>query len=102
MIDDIRPQGIPLGHTGGAQGAQPGKPVDRTSESAPSAPVTRQGDTVQFSPEARARLAEASAGGLAPERVAEIRQRILQGAYDTTDVIQAVAERILGSGDLRL
>ncbi len=99
MIDDIRPQGVPLGQSSGAQAP---RPAERAGESAQSTSPARRGDSVQISQEARAKLAEASASGLAPERAAEIRQRILQGAYDTSGVIRAVAERILGSGDLGL
>jgi len=100
MIDDIRPLGKPVVPAGGAQGAQPAQPAARVPETA--SPAGRRGDTVEISQQARAKLAESAAGALPPERVAELRQRILQGAYNTTDVIQAVAERILGSGDLAL
>ena len=99
MIDDIRPLGKPVVPTGGAQGTQPAQPT-RAPDAA--SPAGRRGDTVEISQQARAKLAESAAGALPPERVAELRQRILQGAYNTTDVIQAVAERILGSGDLAL
>ena len=54
-------------------------------------------DSVELSAEGQA-LAQAAA--LSPERVAEIRQKVLQGAYDTADVVDAVAKRILQSGDL--
>lgn len=37
---------------------------------------------------------------LAPERIAEVRRRILEGAYDSADVAGRVAERILRGGDL--
>jgi hypothetical protein len=52
---------------------------------------------VEVSEEGRA-LARNSA--LTPERINEVRQRILQGAYDQAGVIEAVARRILLSGDL--
>lgn len=38
--------------------------------------------------------------GLAPERIAEVRRRILEGAYDSADVAGRVAEGILRAGDL--
>jgi hypothetical protein len=54
-------------------------------------------DGVEVSAEGRA-LAMGTA--LTPERIYDIRQRILQGAYDQTYVVEAVARRILQSGDL--
>lgn len=59
-------------------------------ESATSSPAKRR-DSVEISDAGRA---------LATARVADIRQRILSGAYDTTHVIDAVARRILQRGDL--
>ena len=41
-----------------------------------------------------------SAGGLDPARAARIRGRILSGAYDTLEVVDAVSRRLLDSGDL--
>ncbi|HEX8274003.1 MAG TPA: hypothetical protein VF615_15305 [Longimicrobiaceae bacterium] len=38
--------------------------------------------------------------GPAPERVAQVRRRILEGAYDSAEVAGRVAEGILRSGDL--
>lgn len=43
-----------------------------------------------------------SASGLSPERVAEIRLNIRQGTYETAEVLEAVARRIVASGDLRV
>jgi hypothetical protein len=37
---------------------------------------------------------------LSAERIAEIRQRVLDGAYNSLSVVDEVARRILGSGDL--
>lgn len=42
----------------------------------------------------------ATTGGLPPERLAELRRRLLDGAYDSLDVIDEVARRILARGDL--
>lgn len=58
-------------------------------------------DSVSISPEARA-LADqmGTQSPLAPERMAEIRQRILEGAYDTVAVAGEVARRVLASGDV--
>jgi hypothetical protein len=35
-----------------------------------------------------------------PARAAQIRERVLSGAYDTLEVVDAVARRLLQSGDL--
>lgn len=37
---------------------------------------------------------------LSPDRVAEVRQRILAGAYNATQVVDTVARRILQRGDI--
>jgi hypothetical protein len=37
---------------------------------------------------------------LGPERVTEIRQRILEGAYNSIEVVDEVARRMLERGDI--
>jgi hypothetical protein len=37
---------------------------------------------------------------LTPERTAEIRQRILERAYDSPQIVATVARRLLQNGDL--
>jgi hypothetical protein len=54
-------------------------------------------DSVEISAEGRARAEKAS---LSPERVQSMRQRILEGAYHQADVVDAVARKILSSGDV--
>jgi len=54
-------------------------------------------DAVDVSAEGHA-LARGAA--LTPDRIADVRQRILQGAYDQANVVDAVVRRILQSGDL--
>ncbi len=54
-------------------------------------------DSVELSSEGRAL---SKGGALTPERTTLIRQRILQGAYDSTAVVDRVAQSILKSGDL--
>ena len=44
--------------------------------------------------------AKAASSGLDPARAERIRGRILSGAYDTLEVVDAVARRLLDSGDL--
>lgn len=74
-----------------------GKGPQPTPAAAPSAPV----DRVEISDAGRAR-----AGKLDPvspnatDRLEQIRQRVLQGAYDTDGVVEDVARRIAESGDI--
>jgi hypothetical protein len=59
-------------------------------------------DKVEISDAGRALAARDrdAASGLDPARAAKIRGRILSGAYDTLEVVDAVARRLLDSGDL--
>jgi negative regulator of flagellin synthesis FlgM len=41
-----------------------------------------------------------SSAALSPERIAEIRKRVLEGAYDSAEVVDAIARRIVDRGDL--
>jgi hypothetical protein len=66
--------------------------------------VDRQ-DRVEISDAGRARAAEggltaASEAASGPARLNDIRQRVLQGAYDTDTVVGEVARRILDRGDI--
>lgn len=77
------------------------KPEPVASQPGKSAPAQQRGDEVQISDAGRARASQRSATpGLTPERTAEVRQRILDGAYNSIAVVDEVARRILGSGDL--
>jgi hypothetical protein len=38
--------------------------------------------------------------GLTPERIAEIRGKILEGAYNSVEVVDQVARRMLEHGDI--
>lgn len=80
-------------------------PVAKPEKAAVIAPVTqsvpRQSDAVQISDAGRALAArDGKASSLTPERTAQIRQRVLDGAYNSLAVIDQVASRILDSGDL--
>jgi hypothetical protein len=73
----------------------------------PVAPVGRAGDKVQISDAGRALAAQANEaaganpkGELTAERVSEVRQRILEGAYNSLDVVDEVARRMLAHGDI--
>jgi anti-sigma28 factor (negative regulator of flagellin synthesis) len=71
---------------------------DKTSSSATLARV----DKVEISEAGRAKAAETIApNGSRQARLQEIRERILQGAYDTDEVVGEVARRILDRGDLQ-
>ena len=70
----------------------------------PVAPAART-DRVEISDAGRALAAkDGPASGdraeLSPERVAELRQRVLSGAYDSLQVVDQVARRMLDAGDV--
>ena len=97
-LEGIRPeQAKPVPETTPASvGKQPAKPEVKSDRS----------DKVQISDAGRA-LAESlrppaaeNAMELSPERVAEIRKRLLEGAYESVHVVDEVARRILGRGDV--
>ena len=75
-----------------------GAPAPASSGSARPA----RGDSVQISDAARAALAgTSSAGGpLTPERTAELRKKVLEGAYNSLNVVDHVAKRIIERGDV--
>jgi anti-sigma28 factor (negative regulator of flagellin synthesis) len=54
-------------------------------------------DSVELSAEGLARSKDAT---LTNERIAQIRQNVLQGAYDSAHVVDQVAKNILASGDV--
>ncbi|MBI1808985.1 MAG: flagellar biosynthesis anti-sigma factor FlgM [Gemmatimonadetes bacterium] len=75
-----------------------GAPVQGTQvPAAPAQPRAPRRDSVELSAEGRAL---SKGGALTPERTTLIRQRILQGAYDSSAVVDRVAQNILKSGDL--
>jgi negative regulator of flagellin synthesis FlgM len=76
----------------------------------PATPTTTdRSDKVQISDAGRALAARgkqqaegalSASGGLDPAKADRIRSRILNGAYNTLDVVDTVARRLIGSGDL--
>jgi hypothetical protein len=83
----------------------PSDPVQPTGVGSPSSGSTAErSDKVEISDAGRALAARGTAAAdessLDPARAASIRGRILGGAYNTLDVVDAVARRILDSGDL--
>ena len=75
--------------------------VQRPSQEITQSPATKpvKSDSVQISDAGR-RLHTEQANALNPERVAELRTKVLTGAYNTLDVVDQVARRILTRGDL--
>jgi anti-sigma28 factor (negative regulator of flagellin synthesis) len=72
--------------------------VDRSSrDGASAAQQSAPRDSVELSAEGIARSKDA---GLTEQRIAQIRQNVLQGAYDSSHVVDQVAKSILASGDV--
>jgi anti-sigma28 factor (negative regulator of flagellin synthesis) len=60
-------------------------------------------DSVQISDAGRSmagRLEKQQQDAFDPERVAELRTKVLNGAYNTLDVVDQVARRIISRGDI--
>lgn len=76
--------------------------VQRAYQEVQQTPATRpaKSDSVQISAEGRRMQAQKSDDTLEPDRVAELRNKVLTGAYNTLDVVDQVARRILTRGDL--
>lgn len=75
---------------------------DETQLRQSEAPATGQRDVLDLSPAARALVARSDENGsLSAERMLQIRQRILDGTYDSPVVLDAVASALRTSGDLR-
>jgi anti-sigma28 factor (negative regulator of flagellin synthesis) len=75
--------------------------VQRPAQEITQSPATRpvKSDSVSISAEGR-KLNADQREALDPERVAELRQKVMTGAYNTLDVVDQVARRILVRGDL--
>ena len=82
---------------------------ESAAKKAPSQPAAQveRSDKVEISEAARhlaasggLREASAARGELTPERVAEIREKILKGAYNSIEVVDQVARKMLASGDI--
>ena len=71
----------------------------------PTSATVGRSDKVEISESARALAAgtagvEAPRGDFSPERVALIREKILSGAYNSLEVVDQVARKMLASGDI--
>lgn len=77
--------------------------VARPTEQGGPASGSAKSDSVQISDAGRSlagRLEKDDQASFDPERVAELRNKVLSGAYNTLDVVDQVARRILSRGDL--
>ncbi len=73
------------------------------SPAAPTPSTSDRSDKVQISDAGRAlaaRVSDQPDNVFDPARAANIRKRILSGAYDAIEVVDDVARRLLASGDL--
>jgi negative regulator of flagellin synthesis FlgM len=84
--------------------ATPAPKVEKTNAAPqrPSQPSASRNDEVHISVAGRelAARSSSSTSELSPERIAQLRQRVLDGAYNSLAVVDKVARRIIGSGDL--
>ncbi|HEX3160429.1 MAG TPA: flagellar biosynthesis anti-sigma factor FlgM [Gemmatimonadaceae bacterium] len=94
---------------------QPKPPADPREIASPAGPVApaqpvppvSRPDRVEISDAGRALAAGETGTGvtaeraeLSAERLAELRQRVLSGAYNSTEMVDQVARRLLESGDV--
>ena len=92
LFDPIRPAG-----NGGISPSNPRQVDGPTQPVAPVAPVGGRTDSVEISNQGRSL---SSAASVDPERVAELRRKVYEGAYNSLDLVDQVARRIIRSGDL--
>ena len=102
MRIDNRP--ADLHRAGTVKGVEGVKPETASRQSATQAAAPRN-DQVQISDAGRALAAQLESrdgvrGSLSPERISEIRQRVLEGAYNSVEVVEEVAKRMLDRGDI--
>lgn len=99
----------PIGPDASRSTQQAGTPDAKHVRSGTSnATSTDRADRVEISDAGRslaardgsADVAAPAGAGLDPARKASIRGRVLNGAYDTLEVVDAVSRRLLDSGDL--
>jgi hypothetical protein len=75
--------------------------IDPVSPVAPAPASVDRSDKVSISDAGRALAARDGEGeSVDPARASQIRERVLSGAYDTLEVVDAVARRLLDTGDL--
>lgn len=94
IFDPLRPdRATPNGNTAEPRPTEPVGPASGVTKS----------DSVQISDAGRSlagRLEKEQNDAFDPARVAELRTKVLNGAYNTLDVVDQVARRILSRGDI--
>jgi len=103
MRIDNRP--IEMDRAAANRGVEGANPETAGRQSVEPAAAASRSDRVQISDAGRALAAqlEGPAGvreGLSPDRVAQIRKQILEGAYNSVEVAEQVARRMLERGDI--
>ena len=93
---------IELNRSHGVDGT---KPETASRQAVTAAAAASRADQVQISDAGRALAAQVEGKdgareGLSAERVSEIRQRIYEGAYNSVEVVEEVARRMLERGDV--
>lgn len=96
IFDPLRPdRSAPLDRSSG-------KPTGDAQKSA-NTPATKRTDSVQISDTARSMAAKAQTektDQMDPTRVADLRRKVYEGAYNSLDVVDQVARRVLARGDV--
>ena len=90
IFDPLRPD-----RAGTGADAPASRPADQGGP-----PPAVKSDSVQISDAGRSLAGRIAQEEFDPERVAELRTRVLTGAYNSLDVVDQVARRILQRGDL--
>ena len=93
----------PATQTPAVQGTTAESPKTQPAQGGTTGAGARRSDSVEISDAGRALStgeASGTGGTLSSERVAELRRRVLEGAYNTTHVVGQVAQRILDRGDV--
>ena len=93
VFDPLRPD-----RAGAGADAPASRPADQGG-AAPASSAVRS-DSVQISDAGRSLAGRAAQDDFDPERVAELRTKVLTGAYNTLDVVDQVARRIMLRGDI--
>ncbi len=80
------------------------KKGDAAASAKPAAATAPRQDSVAISDAGRAlsgnQASTKATGSLTPERVADLRKKVLEGAYNSTHVVDTVAKRLLSTGDV--
>ena len=91
VLEQLRPAGPGSTPASPRQVEAPVQPV------APVSPVGPRSDSVEISDRGRSLVLLAETD---PDRVAELRRKVFEGAYKSLDLVDQLARRMLQSGDL--